>query len=252
VITTYHRPQTVQDALELIRRPSPRTVPLGGGTLLAQGTSEEVEVVDLQNLKMDRIEKRGNTLTVGATTTLQHLMEHAGCPAPLVTAIRLEAPLNLRNAASVAGSIVVCDGRSPFATVLLALDARLSLMRQTRETIGLGEFLLLRKPDAGGYLITGLELFLGAQLAFEYAARTPADKPIVAAAIARWNSGRTRVVLGGYGPAPILAMDGPEETGIESAVGNALRDADDPWGSAAYRMDVAATLCRRCLAAMPT
>ena len=50
MITIYHRPQTLEEALRLISRPSPRTVPLGGGTLLSHGATEALEVVDLQAL----------------------------------------------------------------------------------------------------------------------------------------------------------------------------------------------------------
>jgi CO/xanthine dehydrogenase FAD-binding subunit len=88
---------------------------------------------------------------------------------------------------------------------------------------------------------------LNVKLAFEYVSRTPADKPIVCAALAQWNSGRTRLVLGGYGKSPMLAMDGTEADGVDVAARNAFHEATDEWASAEYRMDVAATLAKRCL-----
>ena len=247
MIKAYHRPGTVKEALELISRVSPRTVPLGGGTLLSHGSAEDIEVVDLQALGLNRIERRGNSLDIGATATLQQLMEHPDCPSAVVDAVQLEAPINIRNAATVAGPLVVCDGRSTLATVLLALDATLAQMGAKQDTVALGDFLPLRRSDAGGYLIERIEVALSAQLVFEHVARTPVDKPIVAVALARWKSGRARLAVGGFGPAPLLAMDGTESAGIEEAARNAFHDATDPWGSAAYRMDVAATLSRRCL-----
>lgn len=45
----------------------------------------------------------------------------------------------------------------------------------------------------------------------------------------------------------MLAMDGTEADGLETAAGNAYHEANDEWASAEYRMDVAATLARRCL-----
>jgi CO/xanthine dehydrogenase FAD-binding subunit len=248
MITAYHRPQSIQEALQLISRPFPRTVPLGGGTLLSHGESEAVEVVDLQALGLNRINKRGSTLDAGAAATLEELRGHGDCPAALRAALRLEAPLNLRNMATLAGCLVTGDGRSTFATALLALDAKLTVMRPKAETIPLGDFLPMRARDLKGMLISSLEIFVGAKLAFDYVARTPADKPIVAVALAQWASGRTRLAVGGYGPAPTLAMDGPEAEGLEAAARNAFHNASDPWGSAEYRMDVAATLSRRCLA----
>jgi probable selenate reductase FAD-binding subunit len=249
LITAYHRPQTLDEALSLLARTSPRTVPLGGGTLLSHATGEALEVVDLQALRLDQIVEKGNSLEIGATTTLQTVLEHQGYPAALKTALKLEAPLNLRNAATVAGTLVSCDGRSTFATMLLAMDAKLtvlSLPGGNESTHGLGDYLPLR--PAG--LITKVTVPAQARLCFEYVSRTPSDKPIVCVAVAQWPSGRTRVAVGGFGPAPRLAMDGTEAEGLEAAARNALHDATDEWGSADYRMDVAATLGMRCLAAL--
>jgi CO/xanthine dehydrogenase FAD-binding subunit len=99
-------------------------------------------------------------------------------------------------------------------------------------------------------LITSIVLPLSVKLAFDYVSRTPADKPIVCTAVAQWNSGRTRLAVGGYGKAPLLAMDGTESEGVETAARNAFHEAADDYGSAEYRMDVAATLAKRCLDAL--
>lgn len=255
MITVYHRPRTLEEALTLLSRPTPRTVPLGGGTLLSHEKADSVEVVDLQGLGLDKIVEQGQSLEAGAMVTLQGLLEHGGTKAAMHTALKLEAPLNLRNAATVAGTIVSCDGRSTFVTVLLALDARLTVLYPApkgrepgaqEDTLGIGEFLPLR--PAG--LITKLALPGQARLAFEYVSRTPSDKPIVCAAVAQWPSGRTRLAVGGWGAAPRLAMDGTEAEGIQEAARNACHDATDEWGSAEYRMDVAATLAERCLSAL--
>jgi len=45
-------------------------------------------------------------------------------------------------------------------------------------------------------------------------------------------------------------MDGTEAEGVETAARNAFHEATDEWGSAEYRMDVAATLAKRCLERM--
>ena len=84
-------------------------------------------------------------------------------------------------------------------------------------------------------------------LGYEYVARTPADQPIVCASVVRWPSGRTRLALGGYGTAPLLALDGTEPDGIDVAARSAYSQAADEWASAEYRSDVAGTLALRCL-----
>ena len=243
MITAYHRPKTLDEAIALLTQPN-RT-PLGGGTLLSKSTADSIEAVDLQSLNLDTIEKQGNNLKIGATVTLQQLLESDHCPEALKSAIKLEAPLNLRNAATVAGTLVSCDGRSTFMTALLALDSKIDIrysMDDSR-TSNIGEFLPLRPRG----LITSITLPLNVKLAFDYVSRTPADKPIVCVALAQWNSGRARLALGGYGKSPLLAMDGTEAEGIETAAQNAFHEATDEYGSAEYRMNVAATLAKRCL-----
>ena len=246
MITTYHRPKTLEEALDLLTLPN--TLPLGGGTLLSRPTTDSVEVVDLQSLKLDAINKIGNNLELGATLTLQALLESEHCPGAVKSALKLEAPLNIRNSATIAGAIVACDGRSTFAGVLLALDAKITMSskQKAEETINIGDFLPLR-DQVRGKLITKISLPANVKLGFEYLSKTPSDKPLVCAALAQWNSDRTRLALGGYGKSPILAMDGTEAEGVETAARNAFHEATDEWASAEYRMDVASTLARRCL-----
>src|ERR1700690_2868631 len=240
MITSYHRPQTLDEALKLLSQPN--AFPLGGGTLLSHRQSDSIEVVDLQSLGLNSIKKGGNNLEIGATATLQQLLEDVNCPDPLKSALKLEAPINIRNAATVAGTIVACDGRSTFVTSLLALDAKLTVLNPKPETANLGDFIPLRPRG----LITSITIPLNIKFAFDYVSRTPADKPIVCVALAQWTSGRTRLAVGGYGKAPRLAMDGTESEGIESAARNAFHESKDEWASAEYRMDVAATLAKRC------
>jgi putative selenate reductase FAD-binding subunit len=245
MITVYHRPKNLKETLDLLKQPD--TFPLGGGTLLSKSGPAPIQVVDLQALGLNALTLKGNALEIGATVTLQQLLVSPEVSDALKAAIKLEAPLNIRNTATVAGTLIAADGSSTFTTVMLALDAKV-MLADDETPVSLGEFLPLRPDNLRGKLITGLEIPLNAKTAFETVARTPADKPIVCAALAGWPSGRTRLALGGYGKAPLLAMDGTESEGLESAARNAFHEATDEWGSAKYRMDVAAFLAKRCLA----
>jgi CO/xanthine dehydrogenase FAD-binding subunit len=133
-------------------------------------------------------------------------------------------------------------------TMLLAMDAKIEMAIFDNSKIesrvtNIGEFILTRPKG----LITSITIPLNVKSAFDYVSRTPSDKPIVCAALAQWNSGRTRLALGGYGKTPLLAMDGTEADGLETAARNAFHEAADEWASAEYRMDAAATLAKRCL-----
>lgn len=243
MITNYHRPQTIEEALNLLKQPA--TLPMGGGTVLnsPKYKDQEISVVDLQALDLNHIHQTGHILEIGATATLQQLLEDAHTPAALVQAIRQEATLNIRNAATAAGTLIACDGRSAFATMMLAFDAKLTITGDSSSTISLTEYWALRP----GGLITRIDIPSNVKSAYQQVARTPADLAIVAAGLVQWNSGRTRLALGGYGKLPLLAMDGTEADGLESAASNAFHEAADQWAGAEYRADVAATLARRCL-----
>jgi CO/xanthine dehydrogenase FAD-binding subunit len=260
MIVEYHRPETLQDALALLARQEPLTVPLAGGTTLDRSSSQPLAVVDLQALGLDAIRQRGNFLDLGATVKLQDLLDQAHLPefaaagmaTALARAIQHQATYNLRQVATVAGTLVSAGGRSPFATALLALDAELNL--QPGDTlVNLGDLLPLRTAlfaasnPLRSRLITQVTVLSNARLAYEYVARTPADLPIVCAALAVWPSGRVRLALGGYGSAPSLAFDGSETAGIEIAAQSAYSQAGDEWASAEYRREIAGVLAKRCL-----
>jgi len=253
MIIEYHRSEKLDEALSLVARTAPLTVPLGGGTVLNRPGREPVAVVDLQALGLNTVRKAGKNLQIGATVTLQALEEAPGIPEALRRALKLEANYNLRQVATVAGTLVACDGRSTFTTAMLALDARLTLLPREEE-IGLGDLLALREETLRGKIISRITVPLQTRLAFEMVARTPADRPLVCAALSQWASGRTRLALGGTGKDPLLAMDGNEPAegthrgeGIEAAARDAFAAAGDEWATAEYRSAAAAVLAKRCL-----
>jgi len=257
MIKNYHRPTTLEETLTLLSKPD--TIPLGGGTIInsPEFKDKNISVVDLQALGLNHIHKRGHALEIEACVTLQQLLEYEHAPKALKDAIRLEAPLNIRYMGTIAGTLAACDGRSPFAVLMLALDARLTVDGGRKTENGqqstfhnLGDILPVRIEFLPGKLITKIEIPLHVSLAYEYVARTPADKPIVCAALTQWPSGRTRLALGGWGNSPTLAMDGNEPGGVEDAARNTAHDAADEWASAEYRSDVAAVLAKRCMEAM--
>jgi putative selenate reductase FAD-binding subunit len=249
MILAYHRPKTIAEALTLISRSKPKTLPLGGGTLLSLPRQDSFEVVDLQSLGLHKVLKKGNDLEIGATATLQNLLDNPHVPSALKTALKLEAPINIRNSATVGGTLMAADGRSPFTTVLLALDAKIH-MQPGEEPFQLGDLLPVREAGMRGKLITHITIPLKVKVHFESLSRTPSDKPIICVALASWPSKRTRLVLGGYGQEPLLAMDGTEPDGLAAAARNAFQEAADEWASAEYRTAVAEILAKRSLEAL--
>lgn len=259
MILEYHRPETIEQALQLLHRAEPPTLPMGGGTYLNRPTGDDFAVVDLQALNLDFFETQGNWLIIGATCPLSCLFNkavHPGddgilIPAVMAGVLDQEKSYNLRQVSTVAGTLVAADGRSPFATAMLALDASVLLLPGD-ETLSLGNILPLRSELLHKRLIKSIAIPSNARLAYHSVARTPADRPLVCAAVAAWPSGRRRVALGGFGDAakasaPKLAFDGMDAIGAEAAAHSAYLTAGDEWASAEYRAAMAQVLTRRCL-----
>ena len=249
MIVEYYRPKNIAETLNMLANTQINTILMGGGTAIDRYSTEPFAVLDLQDVGLDNIQARGSVLEIGATATLQSLFEHSDIQEALRKSIYREAAQNLRQVATVAGTLIASDGRSPFTTALYALDASLNIIPDEEE-ISLGDFLALGKKSLANKLITKIAIPINVRLAYEYVARTPADLPIVCAAVAVWSSGRTRVVLGGFGEVPVLAMDGPDQEGAEIAAGDAYSHADDQWASSSYRQEVAKVLVKRCLASL--
>lgn len=248
MIIEYHRPQTMADALALLARTTPMTLPLGGGTILNRQDDADFAVVDLQSLGLADLIMEGQVVRIGAMARLEQLHQTDIWPAEmrsaLVDSLDHEAGQNVRQQATLGGSLVGCDGRSAFVTALLALDPRLEWAGENEQQ-ALGDYLPVREEFGRGRLLLEVRLPLNARLRFAGVSRSPMDQPVVCAAVATWPSGRTRVALGGFGKMPILAMDGPEPGGASAAAREAMRYAADEWASAEYRMETAAALARR-------
>jgi CO/xanthine dehydrogenase FAD-binding subunit len=231
----YHRPQTLAEAMNLMRGGTA----LGGGTRLSREARRLASIVDLQALGLDGIEDQGGEWVLGANVRLQALVESdKGFPPALVAACRLEAGPNLRNMATLAGTIMAAGGRSALVTALLALEARVGFKAETIAE-PLDALLGRRRYGLAGRLIVAIRFARSAKLAYEQVARSPADRPIVCAAVSR-GPGRAGLVIaiGGFGERPILVADA-------RAAEWAYARAEDAWASAEYRSAVAGVLVRR-------
>jgi CO/xanthine dehydrogenase FAD-binding subunit len=244
------RPGTLQEALRLL----PEAEPLAGGTWITPRRHQARRLMDLRDLGLDGIQVREGVLIVGATATLQALLERApGLPPAMREALKLEAGWNLRNMATLGGLALTHDGRSPLLTVLLAMEARLR-WEPGGQVTPLDAF--DRREEGGPRLLTALEVPIPSALAYHSVARAPADFPLVCAAAARFErqggAGGLRLALGGWGERPRLVVaDAPLDSPLEALVrqaGEAYRAASDAYASAEYRGAVAQVLARRALA----
>jgi CO/xanthine dehydrogenase FAD-binding subunit len=245
MIVEYHRPETLQAALELLSRKNPRTLPLGGGTHLSHYQGDPLALVDLCKLGLGKIERTGNMLKIGAMATLQELVNNNETPQAFKETVRYETNYNLRQTATAAGTLMSGDGKSAFACALLAVDAFIVLEPgERKETVR--DFLESGANNKEGLLITSLLIPIDAGLAYEFVGRTPQDFPIVSVAVGKWPGGRTRIVVGGFGAHPRLVMDGTDLRKVEYFIENACSHLTTTLNSK-FIQETAKILARRLL-----
>jgi len=242
MIVEYLRPKTMDEVLKLLERKEPKTLPLGGGTIVAKSAGDPVVVVDLQELGLNSISKEKSEIVIGATATLSEVEKFIH-NSDFSEAVQIQAGKNLRNTGTIAGMICTADGRSPLLTLLLGLDAKL-IWEPGKKEISLGNWLPQRKSWVDGKLIASISLS-DSKYRFASIGRSPKDQPILCCVLAKWPGNRLRVAIGGFGTIPTLVLDGNVNDDIETAVKNALHDADDLWASADYRMEAGSRLCLR-------
>lgn len=244
MITEYHRPNEVEEAIRLLGREKPKTIPLTGNTRVNPLPGEDIAVVDLQNLPLDQVEVVGNALVLGSMVRLSRIIEENIGGKALQELIRREFSHNIRNMATVGGVILGGDGRSELLAGLLALDVQLIWLPGLKEN-HLGDYLALRDHWEMGSLLNEIHLPGNVQFRSDSVRRTPVDQPLISISVCRWPSGRTRIVVGGFGNVPQLVLDGPISEGAEIAVRSILRQANDEWASGEYRSEVGVILLRR-------
>lgn len=245
MIIEYHRPSTMDEALKLISRKTPRTLPIGGGTTLAgSGGDGPVAVVDVQDLGLDRITDEGGKLSLGAACKLQSLVDSDNVLLAVKDVVLKETSSNLRNMASLAGALMSADGRSPLATMMLALNARL-VWAITKQVVDLSELYKNGSGTAPHGLVVSIEFAKPVWCGYAFSARTPGDRPVVCVAAALWADDTLRMALGGHGSSPVVAYAGPASGAVVETAQKAYSQAGDDWASAEYRSETAAILAAR-------
>ena len=240
LLKTVYRPESAAEAASLLASAGQKLAPIAGGSKLIAELETRARrdldgLVDLSRTGLNRIELVAQDgrqyIRAGATATLSQIIEHeaAGALADglLRRAAAGEGPLNLRNAATIGGVVASAEYDSEFYAALLALAAGVVLHDGTQEhTIQLEDL-----QSVAGLITAVLIPAAAARGGMARVARTPADRPIVAAAVVR-TAGGERVALCGVASRPVLN-------------GAALNPPDDYKGSAAYRRAMAELVAQR-------
>lgn len=260
---SYHRPESLEEALALLAKPG--SAPLAGGTkLLASETGlPGTAVIDLQALGLGQAQlvTAGDTqtLALGATLTLTKLSQFLEAELPenevaalLQTAIHQAGPNTYRNAATLGGTVASRLPDSELLAALLVLEATVTLHSPTNQnSITLADYLAAAERPSGLITTVTVPVIEGSG-ASHRVARTPADYPIVSITGWRMADGSVRLAATGLGERPFRLKSAEQavQIGIEEAAIAASAANTHPGdfrGEANYRAEMAAVLTRRTL-----
>jgi len=247
-IKLYHRPQTVEEALQLLPDAEGNKAILAGGTTLIPHMDDRIEeVIDLQNAGLDKLEHTAGQMSIGAMVRLQTIVDDPHAPTLLREAARREGPNTFRHAATFGGTVVNAHWESELLAALLALQTEVHILLPPphplaagdgAQTFSLPDFLTHPVKNLNNGLLTCLTLHTGGQTAAARVARTPADAPIVAAVGRKDAAGTIHLALSGVAERPVLVN--PNEL-------DSLTPPSDFRGSSDYRAQMAQVLSARVL-----
>jgi carbon-monoxide dehydrogenase medium subunit len=257
----YHRPESVDEACEILARFGRGARLMAGGTaltiLLKEGLLDADQIVSLERVSLGGVAWSEPVLTVGAMATHQALVDdplvRARVPV-LAEVLSRVASRRIRNVATIGGNLCWAEAASDPPGLLVALDAEV-VARSVRGARRLAVRELFRD-----YFTTALA---PDEVLTEVHVPAQADKPVLAVtAVVRRQDGLcagARVVVAGAGPVPILLpaaaaeLDGrPLETAgavdrVAERYAEAARPVSDTRGSEAYKRQMIRVLVGRAL-----
>jgi aerobic carbon-monoxide dehydrogenase medium subunit len=267
----YHRPRTVEEALDVLADLGAEGKVLAGGQslvpLMSMRLAAPAHLVDVNHLPgLDTIEVDENRVRVGALVRHSALEHHDGAygALPLLRqALRLVAHPTIRNRGTTVGSLVHGDPAAELPAVLLLLGGTVTLRSTggSRDVVAhdffIGPMQSDVRPDELAVAATFPVPPASSGTSFVELSRRHSDYAMcgVAAVVTRSDGATTaRVALLGVGDGPVL-VDVTEATAdgrvdadaVAGLVDAAIDPADDIHATADYRRHLAHVLVGRAL-----
>lgn len=274
----YHRPESVEEALDLLAEHGWEAKLLAGGQSLVPAMNfrlaQPAVLLDLNGIgSLAYLREDGSTLRIGAMAR-QRAAERSDAVARLAPLLAETLPFvahpQIRNRGTVGGSVAHADPAAELPAVMLALRARIHLRGPggvrslAAEEFFTGLFGTALEPEE---ILTEVEIPApepGSGWAFAEVSRRHGDFALagVAASVSLDGSGRcreARIALLSVGDGPVLAAEAgealrgaePSEEAVRAAADAAARrDVDPPsdiHASADYRRRLVEVLVRRTL-----
>ncbi len=221
MIKNFFKPSTLKEAVKL-NKETKNSYYLGGGTKLNNsGETYNVEaLISLEKLKLDGINKKGNTIVIGSSETIQNIIDSSSVSKFFKESCLGVTNRNIRNISTLGGVIAAGKSWSTIITGLIALDAEVETVSDGKQSVA--DYVKNRKKD----LILNVGIPLDDKTIFHNNQRKTANSnPEVVTAI-------SVVKIGGTISKAIVALGGIENypvrlTGIEKKLEDgSLKDAD--------------------------
>lgn len=250
-IREYKRAESLEEAWQLNQKRPNRV--LGGMIWLKMENINVGTAIDLSGLGLDTIEETDEGFSIGAMVTLRQLELHPGLAAYTDGAVRESVRhivgVQLRNLATVGGSIYSRFGFSDVLTMLLALNASVELYKGG--VVPLAEY--AQRPYDRDILVRVLVPKENARFVYQSVRNSQTDFPVLTCASAKLADGSIRAAIGARPGKAVLYTAAPEagETAEEFAARFAaevkadIKTESNLRGGAEYRRHLAGVLTKR-------
>ena len=249
-IREYKKAESLEEAWQLNQKKPNRV--LGGMIWLKMENINVGTAIDLSGLGLDTIEETDEGFSIGAMVTLRQLELHPGLAAYTDGAVRESVRhivgVQLRNLATVGGSIYSRFGFSDVLTMFLALNASVELYNGV---VPLAEY--AQRPYDRDILVRVLVPKENARFVYQSVRNSQTDFPVLTCAAAKLADGSIRAAIGARPGKAVLYTAAPEagETAEEFAARFAaevkadIKTESNLRGGAEYRRHLAGVLTKR-------
>ena len=250
-IREYKRAESLEEAWQLNQKRPNRV--LGGMIWLKMENINVGTAIDLSGLGLDTIEETDEGFSIGAMVTLRQLELHPGLAAYTDGAVRESVRhivgVQLRNLATVGGSIYSRFGFSDVLTMFLALNASVELYKGG--VVPLTEY--AQRPYDRDILVRVLVPKEHARFVYQSVRNSQTDIPVLTCAAARMETGDYRIVIGAR-PLRAVRFELPAEPALAAeqlaaqfaeSVKAQVITGSNMRGSAEYRRHLAGVLTKR-------
>ena len=250
-IREYKRAESLEEAWQLNQKRPNRV--LGGMIWLKMENINVGTAIDLSGLGLDTIEETDEGFSIGAMVTLRQLELHPGLAAYTDGAVRESVRhivgVQLRNLATVGGSIYSRFGFSDVLTMLIALNASVELYKGG--VVPIAEY--DQRPYDRDILVRVLVPREHSRFVYQSVRNSQTDFPVLTCAAAKLADGSIRAAIGARPGKAVLYTAAPEagETAEKFAARFAaevkadIKTESNLRGGAEYRRHLAGVLTKR-------